>query len=92
MQRDAVAEGAFGDVHLRHFERVRGKVDRIDGRASQLTRLRMVNTLPTPFPPEPLRWVVVQLTRWSLARSDARGGRRNIWLRLLDALGLGFDS
>ena len=67
-------------------------LDRIDGRATQFTGLRMVNTLPTPFPPEPLRWVVVQLTRWSLARSDARGGRRNIWLRLLDALGLGFDS
>jgi hypothetical protein len=34
----------------------------------------------------------VQLTRWSLARADARGGRRNAWLRAMDAIGLGFDS
>ena len=67
-------------------------LDRVDGVASPAARLAMVNSLPTPFPPEPLRWVVVQLTRWSLARADARGGRRNLWLRLLDALGLGFDS
>ena len=32
-----------------------------------------------------------RLTRWSLAREDATG-RRNPWLRLLDRLGLGFDS
>ena len=34
----------------------------------------------------------VQLTRWSLGRADARCGRRNLWLRALDAAGLGFDS
>lgn len=67
-------------------------LDRIDGLDTPRTGLRMVRTLPTPFPPEPLRWLVVQTTRWSLARADARGGRRNPWLRLLDALGLGFDS
>jgi hypothetical protein len=35
--------------------------------------------------------VGIHLTRWSLARAD-RTGRRNAWLRLLDRLGLGFDS
>ena len=34
----------------------------------------------------------IQLTRWSLARADAHDGRRNLWLRTLDRLGLGFDS
>jgi hypothetical protein len=34
----------------------------------------------------------LQATRWSLARADRRGGRRNLWLRALDAAGLGFDS
>ncbi len=29
---------------------------------------------------------------WSLARADRRSGRRNLWLRALDAAGLGFDS
>ena len=34
----------------------------------------------------------VQATRWSLARADRRSGRRNLWLRALDAAGMGFDS
>ena len=46
---------------------------------------------PLPFPPEPFAWLGIQATRWSLAREDATG-RRNPWLRLLDRLGLGFDS
>lgn len=52
----------------------------------------MVGTRPLPFPPEPLRTGVIQLTRWSIARADERQGRRNLWLRTLDRLGLGFDS
>ena len=52
----------------------------------------MVRRRPVPFPPEPLRWPVVQLTRGELIRSDARGGRRGPWLRLLDRFGVGFDS
>ena len=67
-------------------------LDRLDGVGSRVAGLAMVHTLPTPFPPEPARSAVVALTRWSLARADARGGRRNLWLRLLDVLGLGFDS
>lgn len=43
-------------------------------------------------PPEPLRWAGIQLTRWSLNRADRNGGKRNGWLRTLDALGIGFDS
>ena len=35
---------------------------------------------------------MVQLTRWSLARADRHEGRRNLWLRALDAFGVGFDS
>jgi hypothetical protein len=52
----------------------------------------MVRTKPIPFPPEPLRWAGIGLTRWSLARADRRDGRRNLWLRTLDWAGLGFDS
>ncbi len=52
----------------------------------------MVRQKPVPFPPEPVRSGVIQLTRWSLAQADANGGRRNLWLRTLDRLGLGFDS
>jgi hypothetical protein len=45
-----------------------------------------------PFPPEPARSAVIQLTRASLARADRDGGRRNLWLRALDRFGVGFDS
>jgi hypothetical protein len=52
----------------------------------------MVRKKPLPFPPEPFAWTGIALTKWSLARADAQGGRRNLWLRTMDRLGLGFDS
>jgi glycine/D-amino acid oxidase-like deaminating enzyme len=67
-------------------------LDLLDGRDTERTRTRMVSTKPLPFPPEPLRGVAIGLTTWSLARADRREGRRNLWLRTLDRLGLGFDS
>ncbi|GIH27519.1 oxidoreductase [Acrocarpospora phusangensis] len=67
-------------------------LDLLDGLDTERTRLRMVREKPVPFPPEPVRSGVIQLTRWSLARADANGGRRNLWLRTLDRFGLGFDS
>jgi glycine/D-amino acid oxidase-like deaminating enzyme len=67
-------------------------LDLLEGRQTERTRLRMVRTRPLPFPPEPFRYGVVQLTRWSLDRADRSGGRRNLWLRALDLAGLGFDS
>ncbi|RJL21735.1 NAD(P)/FAD-dependent oxidoreductase [Bailinhaonella thermotolerans] len=67
-------------------------LDLLEGERTERTSLKMVRTLPIPFPPEPARSAVVQLTRWSLARADAAQGRRNPWLKTLDALGLGFDS
>ena len=67
-------------------------LDLLGGEDTERTRLRMVREKPLPFPPEPLRYAGVQLTRWSLTRADARGGRRNLWLRALDRAGLGFDS
>jgi len=52
----------------------------------------LVRGKPVPFPPEPLAYLGIQATRWSLARADRHEGRRNLWLRALDAAGLGFDS
>ncbi len=59
---------------------------------SELLDLDLVRRRPLPFPPEPIRTVGVQLTRRAIARADAHQGRRGPWLRLLDRLGLGFDS
>ncbi len=67
-------------------------LDLLEGRETARTRLRFVRSKPVPFPPEPLRYVGIQLTRWSLDRADCRQGRRNLWLRALDRLGLGYDS
>jgi glycine/D-amino acid oxidase-like deaminating enzyme len=67
-------------------------LDLLEGRDTERTRLRMVREKPLPFPPEPVRFAGVQLTRRALAAADAHGGRRNLWLRTLDRLGLGFDS
>jgi hypothetical protein len=67
-------------------------LDKIDNRATERTRLTLARSKPVPFPPEPLRSGVIQLTRASIARADANEGRRDAWLRLLDRVGLGFDS
>ncbi len=58
---------------------------------TERTRLRMVRERPLPFPPEPLRAAGIHLTRWSMAQADTHAGHRNLWLRTLDRLGLGFD-
>jgi glycine/D-amino acid oxidase-like deaminating enzyme len=67
-------------------------LDLLDGRSTEATQSRYVRSKPIPFPPEPLRSAVVQLTRNRLAAADRRDGRRGLWLGMLDRLGLGFDS
>jgi glycine/D-amino acid oxidase-like deaminating enzyme len=67
-------------------------LDLLDGRTSQATALRYVRRKPVPFPAEPLRWAVIELTRNRMAAADRRQGQRGLWLRSLDRLGLGFDS
>lgn len=70
----------------------RTALDLLDGASSEATSLKMVRQRPLPFPPEPLRWAGIQVTRHELARADANDGRRSLWLKALDAAGLGFDS
>jgi glycine/D-amino acid oxidase-like deaminating enzyme len=67
-------------------------LDLLSGERTDLTELQLVRSKPVPFPPEPFAYLGVQATRWSLARADQRSGRRNLWLRALDAAGMGFDS
>jgi glycine/D-amino acid oxidase-like deaminating enzyme len=90
--RVAYAAGytGLGVVASRFGARV--ALDLVDGRDTEATRLRYVRSRPVPFPPEPLRSAVIQLTRNRLAAADRRAGRRGIWLRSLDRLGVGFDS
>jgi glycine/D-amino acid oxidase-like deaminating enzyme len=90
--RVAYAAGytGLGVVSTRFGARV--ALDLVDGRDTEATRSRYVRRKPVPFPPEPLRTAVIQLTRNRLAAADRRDGRRGLWLGLLDRLGLGFDS
>ena len=66
-------------------------LDLLDGKRSKATELEFVRSKPIPFPPEPFRFVGIQATRWSMNHED-RTGKRNVWLKTLDRLGLGFDS
>ena len=67
-------------------------LDLLDGTPTERTSLQMVRQKPLPFPPEPAASLGINATRWSLDRADHHGGRRNLLLKTLDALGLGFDS
>ncbi|MGP3755332.1 NAD(P)/FAD-dependent oxidoreductase [Streptomyces sp. IBSNAI001] len=67
-------------------------LDLLGGRETERTALGMVGSKPMPFPPEPFAWTGIALTKRSLARADSHGGRRDLWLRTMDRLGLGFDS
>jgi glycine/D-amino acid oxidase-like deaminating enzyme len=66
-------------------------LDLLSGDETERTRLEMVREKPMPFPPEPFAWAGIKVTTRSLARHD-RTGKRNVWLRTLDRMGLGFDS
>ncbi|MER6398280.1 NAD(P)/FAD-dependent oxidoreductase [Kitasatospora sp. NPDC086009] len=67
-------------------------LDLLAGERTERTSLEMVRSKPLPFPPEPVRWAGIELTTRSLERADRTGGHRNLWLRTLDRMGLGFDS
>jgi glycine/D-amino acid oxidase-like deaminating enzyme len=67
-------------------------LDLLEGRTTERTQLTMVKEKPIPFPPEPLRSLGIDWTTRSLQRADSHEGKRNLWLRTLDKLGLGFDS
>ena len=67
-------------------------LDLLEGADTERTRLEMVRKRPLPFPPEPAATLGVAMTRWSMNRADHNEGKRNMLLKTLDALGLGFDS
>lgn len=67
-------------------------LDLLAGADTARTRTSMVRSKPWPFPPEPVRYAGVEITRRSMAAADRDAGRRNAWLRAMDAVGLGFDS
>ena len=67
-------------------------LDLLAGEDTERTRLQMVSERPLPFPPEPIAMVGVNMVRWSMNRADHNQGKRNLLLKTLDKLGMGFDS
>lgn len=67
-------------------------LDLLEGVETRRTTNELVRSTPLPFPPEPATWPAVQATRFALDRADHRAGRRGLFLKTLDAVGLGFDS
>ena len=57
---------------------------------SKVLDMQFVTRKPLPWAPEPFRWLGVKITQNALMKADRNGGKRGLWLRLLDKLGLGF--
>ena len=67
-------------------------LDILDNKKTESAEFEFVKSKPRPFPPEPLRSIGINLTRWSLAQADSHQGKENLWLKAMDWFGLGFDS
>jgi glycine/D-amino acid oxidase-like deaminating enzyme len=59
---------------------------------SPLLDLRFVRSSPMPIPPEPLRSPAVEMMRRAVIEADENAGRPGWFLRVMDAMGIGFDS
>jgi glycine/D-amino acid oxidase-like deaminating enzyme len=57
---------------------------------SEVIDMQFVTSKAFPWPPEPVRWMAVRMTQLALTKADKNGGKRGLWLKFLDALGLGF--
>ena len=57
---------------------------------SDVLEMQFVTSKSLPWAPEPFRWLGVRSTQYALIKADKNGGKRGLWLKFLDMLGLGF--
>jgi glycine/D-amino acid oxidase-like deaminating enzyme len=57
---------------------------------SDVLEMQFVTRKSLPWAPEPVRWFAVKLTQKALIKADKNDGKRGLWLKFLDMLGLGF--
>lgn len=57
---------------------------------SEILKMKFVTEKTLPWAPEPFRWFGVRFTQNALVKADKNGGKRGLWLKFLDKLGLGF--
>ncbi len=86
----AVGYTGLGVVASRYGARL--ALDLLDRPDAPALAMHFVRKRALPWPPEPIRALGVALTQRAMARADRNQGRRGPWLKLLDALGVGFDS
>ncbi len=57
---------------------------------SDVLKMKFITKKAIPWAPEPFRWLGIKFTQKALMKADRNGGKRGLWLKFLDALGLGF--
>jgi glycine/D-amino acid oxidase-like deaminating enzyme len=57
---------------------------------SDVLDMQFITRKALPWAPEPFRWLGVKFTQNALVKADKNGGKRGLWLKFLDTLGLGF--
>ncbi|HIL96213.1 MAG TPA: FAD-binding oxidoreductase, partial [Pseudomonadales bacterium] len=57
---------------------------------TDIIKMKFVTKRALPWAPEPFCWPGVRLTQLALIQADKNGGKRGLWLKFLDLLGLGF--
>lgn len=57
---------------------------------SDILDLQFVRKKAMNWPPEPIRWFGVTMTRHAMMKADTNNGKKGPWLKLLDRLNLGF--
>lgn len=57
---------------------------------SEILNMQFVIKKPMPWAPEPFRWFGVRYTQNALVKADKNNGKRGLWLKMLDAMNLGF--
>ena len=57
---------------------------------SDILQMQFIRKKALNWVPEPFRWIGVTLTRHALSKADANGGKRGLWLKLLDYFNMGF--
>ncbi|PPF45486.1 FAD-dependent oxidoreductase [Pseudoclavibacter sp. AY1F1] len=67
-------------------------LDLLSGEETERTRMDFVKKKPLPFPPEPFATIGAKVSLAEMARADRNEGKRGLWLKTMDAVGLGFDS
>ena len=66
-------------------------LDLVDGKKTERTQLKMVRKKPMAFPPPPFRNPIVQFTQKQIANADRNNGKRGLWLKFLDSIGVGIE-